>query len=238
MNTIPAKILENIKKPLCRGKLTNIDSSETGFGLIDAGNGEGKVYCLINPKTKIVENVRFLSYGKLETISILDLFCEQIKNSHIEAACALDAKYLKLKADEKFESDYLQLEYFSFLKSIQENLLNAVPNMVITPAPEKGKEMYRRKDKKDMDEHDLKWLPLTAPEKITLCESVIIETLKTKTDLATSDVKLYNVQKDLQVIIEYDDNVEISKRALVTAFIQENMHSQHHPQIQVSERQT
>jgi len=238
LNTIPANILNNIKKPQSRGKLTSIDSSETGFGLIDAGNAEGKVYCLINPKTKIIENVRFLSYGKLETISILDLFCEQIKSSHIEAACSLNTTYLKEKADEKFNCDYLQIENFSFLKNIQENLLNAVPNMVITPPPEKGKEGYRRKDKKDMNEDDLKWLPLTAPEKITRCENVISETLKNKTDLPGDSIKLYNVQKDLQVIIEYDNNVELSKRALVTAFIQENMHSNCHPQIQVTERQS
>ena len=236
MKTIPANILENIKKPQYRGNLTSIDSSETQFGLISAGNGEGKVYCLINPKTKIIERVRFLSYGSIQSVSVLDMFCDQINGTHIESACSQSTAYLKSKCHEKYGDDSFNTEDFFFLTEIQKKLELSIPTMVISPPPEKGKEGYKRKDKKDMDANDLSWLPLPAPEKISRCETVVKDTLNSKTDLTIDSVSLYNVEKDLQVIITFKDTVETSQKALITAFIQENMHANCHPQIQVKEK--
>ena len=237
MLTLPDNILENVKKPQFRGSLTTEDSSQSGFGLISAGNEEGKVYCLINPETKIVEKATFLAYGKLQSVVVLDLFCELIKNAHIDAACSLDKRYMESKAKEKFDNEAIQSEDFFFLTDICEKMKIAHPNMVVTPPPAEKDKVYKRKDKKDMDEHDLKWLPLPAPEKISQVELSISTTLKTKTQLSPKAVTLYNVKKDLEVIVKFSDEVESAQKPLITSFIAENLHGDCHPQIQVVEKE-
>lgn len=214
------------------------DSSETGLGLLSVGNEEGRLYWLVNDHSKIVERTTFLAYGKLESIPALDFFNEYAMNSHIEAACSADLNFITDKANSELEEDYLKIEHFTFLKDLQQKMLHALPHMKVAPPPEKGKETYKRKDKKDMDEQDLAWLPLTAPKKIAKAEPYIHTCIKERGQLDPKLVSLYNIRNDLEIQLKFDSTIETEKIPTLIAFVEENLRSQLHPQISVNEVQS
>jgi hypothetical protein len=218
-----------IRRPKLRGQFTTVDSSETQLGLLSAGDGEGKIYLLVDPKTSLVEKAKFLSYGALESILIFDAFCTVSIGRRVQdLSSILDAVFFKELEDVPLD--------FSGLKKCVQKLIDGLPKMVVSEPLDDKPGAYRRKAKEDMNEADLAWLPLSAPEKIARVEKLLAKTLRDKVQLAENLAKVYDLNRDLRLVITFDDQVESQHRALIVQFIQEACQSELHPEIQVEEK--
>jgi NifU-like protein involved in Fe-S cluster formation len=218
-----------IRRPKLRGQFTTVDSSETQFGLLAAGNGEGKIYLLVDPATNLVEKAKFLSFGALESILIFDAFCSLSIGRRLQDLSTIaEATLLK-----ELEGQVLD---FSGVKLLAQKLWLARPSMVVSEPIADQPGAYRRKAKEDMNEADLAWLPLSAPQKIAKAEALLVKTLKERVHLSDSQAKIYDIQRDLKVILTFNDTVDIPQRPLIVQFVQEAYQSTLHPQIQVEEK--
>lgn len=228
---------ERIRKPRFRGQLTKLDSAETQLGLLHAGNGEGSIYLLVNPKTSIVEKAKFLSYGRLSSILVFDTFCESIKDRALETYDTINLEELKQTLLSNLEASELPFPEFDFntLDDILKKLRSSLPNMEVAKPIEGKTGVYKRKAKEDMNEKDLAWLPLSAPEKIAKVEEVMTQVVPERTSYLAEDVELYNIERDLMVYIRFSPKVETQHKLLITQFLHEACQSQCHPEIVISE---
>jgi NifU-like protein involved in Fe-S cluster formation len=227
----PAHLQERIKKPLNRGQLTTVDSSETQFGLLSAGNAEGKVYILVDPKTKMVEKAKFLSFGSLGSILVFDAYCELLKGLSLDA---MDIAEAAISSELESSASEMKLD-LSSLDEFSLRLAAGFSTMVVSEPLEDKPGAYKRKDKEDMNEADLAWLPLTAPQKIAKVDDILGSVIPERTSYAAKSVSLYNVERDLKVKLQFAEEVEMSHRALIIGFVQEACRSNCHPEIIVEE---
>ena len=218
-----------IRRPKLRGQFTTVDSSETQFGLLSASDGEGKIYLLVDSSTNLVEKAKFLSYGALESILAFDAFCAVSIGRRLQDLPTLPATSL-LK-----ELDGVSLD-FSGIKKLAQKLWEARSTMVVSEPLADKPGAYRRKSKEDMNEADLAWLPLSAPQKIAKVEKLVSKTLRERAQLADDQAKIYDVQRDLRIVLTFHEKVESQHRPLILQFIQEACQSQLHPDIQVEEK--
>jgi hypothetical protein len=114
-------------------------------------------------------------------------------------------------------------------------LQEAASTMIVEDAIVESVENYRRKEKEHMSDLDLKWLPLSAPQKIALIEPLLSSTLLARTKLPLSAVLLYNVQMDLVVQLKFEDVVDRKERPLVMRFVESTLQAELHPEIRVEE---
>jgi hypothetical protein len=225
----PEPLQERIRRPKNRGKLTQLDSAETQLGLLGAGNGEGKAYLLVEPDSGLVQKARFLAYGRLQTIAALDLFCEAAVEKNVLELNGLKASELAASCDGLEPSD------FDFLPPIIDDLAEALPTMTVEEPVEDKPGAYKRKEKNEMNESDLEWLPLGAPQKIAKLQIVIDEVIPERTEYKAKQVELYNVQRDLTVQLKFSEDVSSSHRPLVVGFLQSAMRADIHPEIIVED---
>lgn len=237
MNTYPPVLQDRIRKPEFRGQLTQLDSAETQLGLLQASNSEGSIYLLVNPQTSIVEKAKFLSYGKLSSILVFDTFCESIKDQSLETYDEIDLDHLKHTLLAKLESEELPFpkDDFKTLEDILKKLRSSLPKMEVAKPIEGKTGVYKRKAKEDMNEKDLAWLPLSAPQKIAKIEEVIAQVVPERTSYLAEDVELYNIERDLNVLISFSSKVQSQHKLLITQFIHEACQTHCHPEIVISE---
>lgn len=237
MNTYPPVLQDRIRHPKFRGQLTKLDSAETQLGLLHAGNGEGTIYLLVDPKTSIVEKAKFLSYGKLSSILVFDTFCETIKGKPLEAYDGIDIAHLKQLLLSELNTEELPFpeQDFETLEDILKKLRNGLPTMEVAKPIEEKTGVYKRKAKEDMNENDLAWLPLSAPQKIAKVEEIIAHVVPERTSYLAEDVELYNIERDLNVFIRFSTNVQTQHKLLITQFLNEACQANCHPEIVISE---
>lgn len=225
-----SSISERVRKPLFRGRLTSKDSAETQWGLVIAGNGEGKVYWLVEMNEKIVKKARFLSFGKIQSISLLDGFCELAEEKSLEKACSLSiTEIAELIGENPAELDA------DVIKDLQSQVLNNIGSVVVEEPIEESEKGYQRKDERDMDEHDRAWIPLGAPDKIRKVNELLSRVLRERTSYGLEEVTLYDISRDFLIKIKYAEGVVVSERPTLTKFFAEACRSEIHPQLKVEE---
>jgi NifU-like protein involved in Fe-S cluster formation len=225
----PQLLQERIRSPRFRGKLTKTDSAETQLGLLESGNGEGKAYLLVEPSTGVVQKARFLSFGRLKSIAAMDLFCEKAIDKNILELNSLGGAELTSSCEGMEEGD------FDFLPPIAEGLAKALPDMIVEEPIEDKPGAYKRKEKNDMNDIDLEWLPLGAPQKIAKLQKVIDQVMPDRTEYLADKVELYNVQRDLTVQLKFAEEVASAHRPLIVGFLNSGFREELHPEITVEE---
>jgi len=217
--------------------LTKVDSAESQLGLLQAGNGEGTLYLLIDPQTSIAKKARFLSYGKLSSILIFDAFCEHIKDKAIETYDRVDYKLLQQLLLENIDATELPFPQIDFetLDDLLKKLRANLPKMQVSAPIQNQVGAYKRKAKEDMNERDLNWLPLSAPQKIAQIEMIISKLVPERTSYLAEDLELYNVERDLNVMIRFNEKITPQHRALIIQYLSEACQAELHPEIIVSE---
>ena len=237
MNTYPPVLQDRIRKPKNRGQLTKVDSAESQLGLLQAGNVEGTIYLLVNPKTSVIERAKFLSYGKLSSILIFDVFCENAKGKSLEAYDKIEINPLKDLLLYSIESDVLPFPEHDFetLNHLLNKVRTDLPEMEVVE-PTAGKTgVYKRKAKEDMNQQDLAWLPLSAPQKIAKVEELIQQVVPERTSYLAEDVKLFDIKRDLKVLISFKPKIETQHKALIKQHISESCQASLHSEIVISE---
>lgn len=223
---------DRIKKPVCRGQFTAVDSAENQWGLLSVGNGEGKVYVLVNPETRRVEKAKFLAFGELTSILLLDAYCVLIVGRAVDQLPYLDQ--LDIVKELNLSPEDPSLDY-SWISDFSQRLVAGLTGMKVEAPLEDKPGAYKRKEKEDMNEADLAWLPLGAPQKIVKVEELLKTVMPKRTAYTAQDVQLYNVERDLKVKVKFKDVVESTHRPLILGFIQEACRGELHPEMLVEE---
>ena len=229
--TSPLPLDPRILKPGHRGRLTARDSAETQWGLVSANNGEGKLYCLVDMKDRMVKKARFLSFGALKSLPILDAFCELAGGRSLVAACATTRADLQGRISDMGAGD----ADFAFLQDLQAQLLSNIETTVVEPPLDLENLPYQRKAEKDMDERDRAWIPLGAPAKIIKLGEVAARVIIERTVFHPGDISIYDVARDFNVKVRFAAQVPRQQRPTLLQFIAEACRSDLHPHIQVSE---
>ena len=86
-----------------------------------------------------------------------------------------------------------------------------------------------------MNQQDLAWLPLSAPRKIAKVEELIQQVVLERTSYLAEDIKLFNIERDLKVLISFKQKIETQHKALITQHISESCQASLHPEIVISE---
>ena len=223
---------ERIRRPKCRGQYVPYDSADTQLGLLSVGNGEAKVYVLIDPKDQTIQKAKFLAFGQLGSILVLDAYCSVLTGRPVSSLIGLNEEHFK--GELSFTDADPSLD-FSFLSDFSMSLAAGISGMVVEEPIADKPGAYRRKDKADMSDVDLAWLPISAPQKIARVEEVLAEVIPKRTAYVASQVSLYNVERDLKVKLNFSKEVESAHIALILGFIQGACRSQLHPEITVEE---
>lgn len=239
LNAYPPALQDQIRKPKFRGQLTKTDSAESQLGLLQAGNEEGRIYTLVDPKTSIIEKIKFLSYGKLSSILVFDAFCAVSKGKPLEAYDKIDLPEIKENLLASIEAKELPFpdQDFQTLNDLLKKLRTDLPDVEVEAPIENQAGGYKRKAKEDMTEQDLAWLPLSAPEKIAHAEALMATVVPERTSYLSDDLELFNIERDLKVIIKFKDTVETQHRPLIIQHLNEAFHEKLHPEMNVSEAQ-
>lgn len=225
----PQPLQDRIRSPRFRGKLTKLDSAETQMGLLDAGNGEGKAYLLVEPESGVVSKAKFLSFGQLKSIAALDVFCEKAVDRNVLELHGLKAGDMAAECEGLNEGD------FDFLSPIVDSLAEALPTMTVEEPVEDKPGAYKRKEKNEMNEVDQAWLPLGAPQKLSKLQAVVDRVVPERTEYSSDKVELYNLQRDLAVQVKFKDEVQTSHRPLILGFLDSAMKGELHPEITLEE---
>lgn len=223
MNSLNQTLQARVMHPKCRGQWTEQDAAEKQLGLLKVGNGEGKVYWLLDMASKKIDEAKFLSFGKLESLPILDFFSEYAKGKNFEEVCKISSEELRIE----FGKEVIQGISFDFIQDIQQKAHIAFKDVKVPPKPEKKD--YRRKDKEDMDETDLNWLPLSAPMKISKLESLLRKTIVERSSYELEDVSIYHIAKDVEVTLSFADKVPLEERSTFAKFFEEACKGELHP---------
>ena len=120
---------------------------------------------------------------------------------------------------------------FEILGDLLKKLRTNLPKMQVSAPVQNQAGAYKRKAKEDMNEQDLSWLPLSAPQKIAKIEEIISKLVPERTSYLAQDLELYNVERDLKVMIRFNEKITIQHRALITQYLSEACQAQLHPEI-------
>lgn len=225
--TIPDPLQSRIKGPTKRGRLTREDAAESRLGLVSAGNAEGRIYLLVDPAELTIEKARFLAYGKLESILAFDAICVLAEGRRLPELTLLSDVEMLEEIGMESELDF----------SWKEDLLSGIQDLEVQvedPSADAPK-IYKRKDKEDMNEQDLAWLPLSAPIKIAKVQEVVDAVIPERTNLPATAVEIFNVKRDLLVQLRFSDEVAPAQQPLLLQFVQEACRSALHPEVNVEE---
>ena len=229
----PNYLRKRIETPSKRGNFTRKDSSETQLGLLSASNGEGALYFLLTPEKTEVRKAKFLSFGKLISLPLLDAFCEWVEGRTVEELS--DWAPLSLKnefcPEGALDTAVLCEEDFLFLGELRDRALAKLDDVRVEAAVEEKDKAYNRKDRGDMTVEDLAWLPLSAPEKIERASALIEGVVKKKSQYAPSEIYIYTIYRDLEIQVSFGDSVEGSHRALILGQIEAASRSELHHEI-------
>lgn len=213
--------------PHRRGRFWPDQAADRRLGLLTASGEQATVYWLVDPKTRTIQETRFLAYGDNTSVPIIDSFCEMAEHLTLEQACSLANRQI---ADDLGYESVAEGE-FAFLEKLRGRIISASLEI---PEPNLAKP-YRRKSRELMDDSDRAWLPLSAPAKIVALQKEIASCLQKRTHISPELVEVYNVHNDLAVSLRFHPQVPRQERPTLLKFLNEACRSSLHPSLNIHE---
>ena len=86
--------LTRLHGPKRRGRFAPVDAAKAELALLTVADDEGqaRIYCLVDIKTSIIEDARFLAFGHLASHPICDAWMEDSRGKSVQAACETSAE--------------------------------------------------------------------------------------------------------------------------------------------------
>ncbi len=170
MAILPAlstKAQSRLRKPRTRGAFQAIDAARRQLGLLAVADGQGqaRLYWLIDLGTGVIEDSRFLAFGSLASHPLMDAFSELVRGRTVADACALTIEQVDSLLRDDPLTPSCDPALAAFIGDLQERALRALPDVRLLPKPEE-KVSYQRKRKQDWTPADDAWLPLSLLKKI------------------------------------------------------------------------
>ena len=234
--------LTRLRGPKRRGRFAPVDAAKAELALLTVADdgGQARIYYLVDIKTSIIEDARFLAFGHLASHPICDVWMEDSRGKSVQVACETTAKDLdKLLADDDSGAfGEAGLDPYGFISDLQSKALAELPNLQVLPKPVEVPR-YERKRKQDWDEKDQAWLPLTLMQKITQIQTLGDTIIKDRLGKQVA-WKQEGLHDDFELVISFTaaDQLLAEEKATVLRFLEEGLRGTIHPRISVAEYQS
>jgi NifU-like protein involved in Fe-S cluster formation len=195
-----------LRQPLRRGAFRPRDAARRRLGLLSVADGDGqaRIYWLVDLASQRIEDARFLAFGDLASHPIADAFCEEVRQRTVTEACALPASAVELALRDDPATPAFGdagLAPLAFLADLQARALAALPAVELLPAPVE-KIVYQRKREADWDAADRAWLPLSLLRKVGKADAVIGKALAERAPGASH--RIDGLHDDFRVVVRLD----------------------------------
>jgi NifU-like protein involved in Fe-S cluster formation len=195
-----------LRQPLRRGTFRPRDAARRRLGLLTVADGDGqaRIYWLVDLASQRIEDSRFLAFGELTSHPVADAFCEEVRQRTVAEACALPAGAVELVLrDDPGVPAFgdAGLAPLAFLADLQARALAALPAVELLPAPVE-KIVYQRKREADWDATDRSWLPLSLLRKVGKADAVIAKALAEHAPGASH--RIDGLHDDFRVVLRLD----------------------------------
>ncbi len=223
---------QRLKHPRHRGRYWPDDAGQKRHALVSAGNGEGRIYWLVDAASRRVEGAKFLAYGDKGSLPVLDVWSELATGRSVEQAleiAPLEIAGVLGVTEASWSPD------MSFLRDLKARVFEAARQLEVPELP--AIRPYVRKPRTEMDERDLAWLPLGAPQKIRKVQHEMARCLRARTGHGERDAEVYNVRRDLEVEVLFAADVKPEERPLLLQFMQDAGRGALHPGLEFREVQ-
>lgn len=187
---LSTKALARLKKPRTRGAFAPLDAARRQLGLLAVSDAQGqaRLYWLIDLATNIIEDSRFLAFGRLASHPLMDAFTELARGRTVADACGLMVEQIDSLLRDDPLTPSCDLTEAEFINDLQLLALAALPDVKLLPKPEE-KVSYQRKRKQDWTTADEAWLPLSLLKKIGQVDRIVNELLPTYAMGATAAIE-------------------------------------------------
>jgi NifU-like protein involved in Fe-S cluster formation len=235
--TMSAAARQRLKLPRTRGAFQAIDAARRQLGLLSVADGQGqaRIYWLVDLATRTIADARFLAFGDLTSHPVADAFTELVRARSVEEACRLDAATVEAPLrDQAQEPAFgtLGLAPLDFLRDLQARALAELPLVKLLEKPEE-KPLYQRKRKQDWTPEDERWFTLSLLRKIARIDAVAGAVLRQR--LAGASLTIEGLHDDFRVVMLFA-GLEAEQVPTVAQFIQDALHDQIHRQLMVDGR--
>jgi NifU-like protein involved in Fe-S cluster formation len=168
------KATTRLRKPKTRGTFQPIDAARRQLGLLAVADGQGqaRLFWLIDLGTQVIEDARFLAFGTLASHPLMDAFTEMVRGRTVADACALLADQVESLLRDDPLTPACNPADITFIHDLQQRALAELPSVQLLPKPVE-KVSYQRKRKQDWTSLDEAWLPLSLLKKIGTVDSLI-----------------------------------------------------------------
>ena len=223
------KALARLKKPRTRGAFAALDAARRQLGLLAVSDAQGqaRLYWLIDLATNIIEDSRFIAFGRLSSHPLMDAFTELARGRTVADACNLSI----VQIDSLLRDDPLtpscDLAEAEFILDLQNRALAALPAVRLLPKPQE-KVSYQRKRKQDWTAIDEAWLPLSLLKKIGKVDAIISELLPTYAAGATATIE--GLHDDFRIVVTFT-GLASEQIPTVCQMLTDALHGRLHPAI-------
>lgn len=229
--------LERLKKPRTRGTFQAIDAARRQLGLLSVADGQGqaRIYWLVDLATQIIVEARFLAFGTLASHPVADAFTACVRELRVEDACCLELAQVEMVLrDQSTQPAFgaLGLEPLDFLRDLQARALAELPQVKLLEKPEE-KQVYQRKRKQDWTPEDERWFGLGLLRKIARIDAVAGGVLRQR--LAQASFTIEGLHDDFRVVMVFA-GMAAEQMPTATQFIQDALHDQIHHHLAVDGR--
>lgn len=232
-----------LRAPQRRGSFRLLDAARMRMALLSVADdlGQARIFWLVDLKTHIVEDARFLAFGSLASHPLADLFCERVRGQSVEAAAEIAADELEASLrDEPGTAAFGEAgrEPLAFLGQLQAKALAALPQLQVPPEPQTPIR-YQRKREVDWDDHDRTWLPLTLMRKILKIQQVGSRALHERLGLGEVAWSIEGLHDDFRLVVRFDKGegavIPADERPTATLVLQSALRNDIHPALAVEE---
>ncbi len=229
--SLSLKALARLKKPRTRGAFAPLDAARRQLGLLAVSDGEGqaRLYWLIDLATNTIEDSRFIAFGRLSSHPLMDAFSELSRGRTVSDAASLSIEQIdSLLRDDPLTPSCDPREG-DFIRDLQARALAALPAVRILPKPQE-KVSYQRKRKQDWSPADEAWLPLSLLKKIAQVDRLLSELLPTFAPGATAAIE--GLHDDFRVVVTFTGLAQ-EQIPTVCQMLTDALHSRLHPALRL-----
>lgn len=204
---LSAPVLARTKKPRTRGTFLPVDAARRQLGLLSVADGDGqaRLYWLVDLGSRIIEDARFLAFGDLASHAVMDAFTEAVRGRTVEDACRLSADQIEmlLRGDAHGTPAFAEgIAPLAFLRGLQDAAEAALPAVKLLPRPIDAP-AYVRARKADWSAEDQAWLPVTLFKKAAAVETIAAEVLRARVEDLGVTYRIDAINDDFRVVIAF-----------------------------------
>lgn len=237
--TLPASIptltqatRRRLERPRTRGAFQPLDAARRQLGLLSVADGAGqaRISWLVDLKTQVVEDARFLAFGDLSSHPIADVFTELARGRTVAEACRIGADQLDAALrDEPATPAFADPAVIAFVADLQARILAELPNLKLLPKPAEVV-AYQRKRRLDWTLVDERWFGLSLLKKIGTIEAIASRVLRER--LGEAGVGIAGLHDDFRVVVAFK-GLPQEQAPTAAQFIEDALRGEVHPQLTV-----